>query len=65
MTAEQKEIVMTLLNNGICQRNIAELVGINQATVSKFKKRIVIRGFAENKSRSGRKEMTCARGDGL
>jgi len=63
MTPEQKEMVLALLNDGVSQRKISDMIGVSQSTISKFKKRYEQRGSVENIKRSGRKKITSVRSE--
>ena len=52
MSTPQKQMVITLSNDVVNQRRIAEILGVSQSGVSKFLKRFRNRGDSENKRRS-------------
>jgi hypothetical protein len=53
MSTPQKEVVISLFEDGVSQRWIAEILGVNQSGVSKFLKRFNQRESCENERRSG------------
>ena len=63
LTTEQKEIIISLSNNGYSSYKIQEMTNINSRTVQKFLKRVRERGSIENRQRSGGKKKTTARDD--
>lgn len=63
MTPEQKKILNSMLEDGMSQRKVAEILGVSQSTVSKFHKRFVQQDSIENKPRCGRRKLCDARGD--
>ena len=63
LTAEQKQIMMSLSNNGYSSYKIQDLTNINSRTIQKFLKRVHERGNIENKQRSGGRKKTTARDD--
>ena len=63
LSAEQKEIIMSLSNNGYSSYKIQDLTNINSRTIQTFLKRVRERGNIENKQQSGGKKKTTARDD--
>lgn len=61
LTEEQKEIILSLSNNGFSSYKIQEFTNINSRTIQKFLKRVNERGTTENKRRSGGKKKTTPR----
>jgi hypothetical protein len=53
MSTPQKEVVISLFEDGVSQRWIAEILGVSQSGVSKFLKRFNQREGCENERRSG------------
>ena len=48
LTAEQKEFIKSLSNNGYSSNKIQDLININSRTIQKFLKRVRERGNIEN-----------------
>ena len=64
LTAEQKEIIISLSDNGYSSYKIQDLTNINSTTtIKKLLKRVRERGNIENKRRSGGKKKTTTRPD--
>jgi transposase len=63
MSTPQKEVAISLFEDGENQRRIAEILGVSQSGVSKFLKRFNQRESCENERRSGRPRKTDDRGD--
>ncbi|XP_053389875.1 uncharacterized protein LOC128552840 [Mercenaria mercenaria] len=63
LTPEQKEIVIFLVNDGLSQRKIAEVLEISQSGETLFLKRYNARESVENPPRSGRPLAAGRRGD--
>jgi len=53
MSTPQKEVAMSLFEDGVNQRRIAEILGVSQSGVSNFLKRFNQRESCENERRSG------------
>lgn len=59
LTTEQKEIIISLSNNGFSSYTIQEFTVINSRTIQKFLKRVNEKRSTENKRRSrGNKKTT-------
>ena len=63
LTPEQKEIIISLSDNGYSSYKIQDLTNINSTTIQKLLKRVRERGYIENKRRSGGKKKTTTRPD--
>jgi len=63
MSTPQKEVAISLFEDGVNQRRIAEILGVSQSGVSKFLKRFNQREICENERQSGRPRKTDDRGD--
>jgi transposase len=63
MSTPQKEVAISLFEDGVNQRRIAEILGVSQSGVSTFLKRFNQRESCENERRSGRPRKTDDRGD--
>lgn len=61
MTPEEKKIIVELSEQGYSGPKIAEMIGKNRRTISKFLKRYRERGSEENIQRSGRRKKIGAR----
>ena len=53
MSTPQKEVVISLFEDGVNQRRIAEILGVSQSGVSNFLKGFNQRESCENERRSG------------
>ena len=62
MSKPQKEASISLFDDGVKQRRIAEILGVSPSGVSKFLKRFNQRESCENERRSGRPRKTDDRG---
>jgi hypothetical protein len=63
MSTPQKEVVISLLEDGVNQRRITEISRVSQSCVSECFKRFNQRETCENERRSGRPRKTDDRGD--
>jgi len=63
MSTPQKEVAISLFEDGVNQRRIAEILGVSQSGLSKCLKRFNQRESCENERRSGRPRKTDDRGD--
>ena len=65
LTAKQKEIPISLSDNGFLSYKIWDLTSINSRTIPKFLKRVRERRNMENKRRSESKKKTTTRDDSV
>ena len=58
ISTPQKEVVISLFEDGVNQRRITEILGVSQSGVTKCVKRFNQREICENERRSGRPRKT-------
>lgn len=63
MTTETKQMILRLKREGYAHRKIAEIIGRDHSTITKFLKRYDERNSVENKPKTGRKKLVTERGD--
>jgi transposase len=63
MTTEKKQMILRLKREGYAHRKIAEIIGRDHSTITKFLKRYDERNSVENKPKTGRKKLVTERGD--
>ena len=63
MTTETKQMILQLKREGYAHRKIAEIIGRDHSTITKFLKRYDERNSVENKPKTGRKKLVTERGD--
>ena len=62
MTTETKQMILRLKREGYAHRKIAEIIGRDHSTITKFL-RYDERNSVENKPKTGRKKLVTERGD--
>jgi transposase len=63
MTTEKKQMILRLKREGYAHRKIAEIIGRDHSTITKFLKRYDEMNSVENKPKTGRKKLVTERGD--
>ena len=63
ITTEMKQMILRLKREGYAHRNIAEIIGRDHSTITKFLKHYDERNSVENKPKTGRKKLVTERGD--
>ena len=63
MTTETKQMILRLKREGYAHKKIAEIIGRDHSTITKFLKRYDERNSVENKPKTGRKKLVMERGD--
>ena len=63
MTTETKQMILRLKREGYAHRKIAEIIGRDHSTITKFLKRYDERNSVENKPKTGRRKLVTERGD--
>ena len=63
MTTETKQMILRLKRESYAHRKIAEIIGRDHSTITKFLKRYDERNSVENKPKTGRKKLVTERGD--
>ena len=63
MTTETKQMILRLKREGYAHRKIAEIIGRDHSTITKFLKCYDERNSMENKPKTGRKKLVTERGD--
>ena len=63
MTTETKQMILRLKREGYAHRKIAEIIGRDHSTITKFLKRYDEKNSVENKPKTGRKKLVTERGD--
>ena len=63
MTTETKQMILRLKREGYAHRKIAEIIGRDHSTITKFLKRYDERNSVENKPTTGRKKLVTEQGD--
>ena len=64
ITTETKQMILRLKREGYAHRKIAEIIGRDHSTITKFLKRYDERNSVENKRpKTGRKKLVTERGD--
>ena len=61
MTTETKQMILRLKREGYAHRKIAEIIGRDHSTITKFLKRYDERNSVENKPKTGRKKLVTER----